>query len=222
MEDKNVQAQIDLINQKLDIIIGEIIHQQRKRKENEELKADLMRVGNDLYTTAVDELEEVHDYLQTGDILYLVKKLLRNVNNISKSLEQIENVRDFLKDFGPVSRQLSKDLMDKLEEFDKKGYFDFIRELNRALDNIVTTSAVEDVRLLADNTELITKTIKNVTEPGVLKKINEIALTLKNLNLEEEKDLSIMKILREFKTDEAKRGLKITVELLKAIGKTTA
>ena len=42
----------------------------------EDLKDDLYRVGKDLYETAIVELEEVHDHLNTGDILHLGKKLL--------------------------------------------------------------------------------------------------------------------------------------------------
>ena len=73
------QSHIDEINQKLDIILEEIELQKKHRREMEDLKDDLFRVGKDLYETAVVELEEVHDHINTGDILHLGKKLLRNV-----------------------------------------------------------------------------------------------------------------------------------------------
>ncbi len=213
MEEKNIQEQINTINSKLDIILEEIELQKKNRRESEDLKDDLMRVGKDVYETAVDELEEVHDSIQTGDILFLFKKLLRNVNNISKSLEQIESIRGFVQDFGPISRQLSIDAMNKLDEFDRKGYFDFIRELNRALDNVVTTFAVDDVKALADNSALIVRTLKNLTDPEILEKINTTLITIKNINIDE--NVSMFDLMKELNSKETKRGLAMTLKILK-------
>ncbi len=213
MEEKNIQEQINTINSKLDIILEEIELQKKNRRESEDLKDDLMRVGKDVYETAVDELEEVHDSIQTGDILFLFKKLLRNVNNISKSLEQIESIRGFVQDFGPISRQLSIDAMNKLDEFDRKGYFDFIRELNRALDNVVTTFAVDDVKALADNSALIVRTLKNLTDPEILEKINTTLITIKNINIDE--NVSMFDLIKELNSKETKRGLAMTLKILK-------
>jgi hypothetical protein len=76
MENKNLQEQVFELNKKLDLVLEEIEHQKRSRREMDDLKDDLMRVGKDLYSTAVEELEEVHDHLNTGDLLHLGKKLL--------------------------------------------------------------------------------------------------------------------------------------------------
>jgi uncharacterized protein YjgD (DUF1641 family) len=219
MDENKLQNQIDEINRKLDIIVGEIELQKSNRRGNEDLKDDLMRVGRDLYETAVNELEEVHDYLETGDILYLFKKLLRNVNNITKSLEQIDNLKDFIQDFGPVSRQLSKDVMAKLDEFDRKGYFDFISELKRALDNILTTFAVDDVKLLADNSALILRTVKNLTDPELLKQLNKIISSIREIEINSNEKISTFQLIKELKSPEVKRGLAFTEEILRTLGK---
>ena len=138
MEEIKTQNQIDEINRKLDLILEEIELQKKHRREMEDLKDDLFRVGKDLYETAVVELEEVHDHIQTGDILHLGKKLLRNVNNLNKAFDQIESTRDFLQDVSPLVRESIIDLMNKMDEFDRKGYFQFIKEMQKAADNVVT------------------------------------------------------------------------------------
>ena len=71
METIRTQDQIDEINRKLDYIIEEIELQKSHRKEMEDLKDDLMRVGTDLYKSAIKELEEVHEQVNTGDMLFL-------------------------------------------------------------------------------------------------------------------------------------------------------
>ncbi|RKY90250.1 MAG: hypothetical protein DRQ01_09490, partial [Ignavibacteriae bacterium] len=148
MEDKSMQAQISEINRKLDLVLDEIELQKKHRREIDDLKDDLMRVGTDLYSTAVTELEEVHDHLQTGDILHLGKKLLRNVNTMNKMFDQLESAKDFLEDASPLVRESIIDFMAKMDEFDRKGYFQFFNELQNVMDNVVTSFTVEDVKAL--------------------------------------------------------------------------
>ncbi len=215
MDAANMQPQIDALNAKLDIILEEIEHQRRHRREMEDLKEDLMRVGHDLYKTTVEELEEIHDEVSTGDIAYLVKKLLRNVNNITRAFEQFENVRGFVEDFAPVSRQLSLDLMRQLDEADRKGYFEFGRQVMRMTDNVVSTFTTEDVQHLADNVVTILNTVKNLTQPDMLQAINNALNVYKKLDITVEGDVSLVKLLREMNSPEVRRGLAFMAEFLK-------
>ena len=69
MENKELQTQIDDINRKLDVIITEIEAQKRYRREIEDLRDDLMRLGNDVFHSAVNELEEFTYSLEMSDVL---------------------------------------------------------------------------------------------------------------------------------------------------------
>ena len=220
MDNANLQTQIDALNGKLDIILEEIEHQRRHRREMEDLKDDLMRVAHDLYHTAVVELEEIHDEVSTGDIAYLGKKLLRNVNNLTSAFEQLENVRDFVEDFAPISRQLSLDLMRQLHEMDRKGYFDFMREFMRMTDTIVTSFSVQDVKNLGDNVVTILDTVKNLTQPDMLQAINNALHVYKKLDITVEGDVSMMKLLREVNSPEVRRGLAFMTQFLRNLAET--
>jgi len=215
MEEIKTQNQIDEINKKLDIILEEIELQKRHRKEMEDLKEDLFRVGKDLYETAVVELEEVHDHLKTGDILHLGKKLLRNVNNLNKAFDQIESTRDFLQDVSPLVRQSIIDLMSKLDEIDRKGYFEFAKELQRVADNVVTSFTAEDVKHLGDNIVTILNTIKNLTQPDMLHAINNAVSVYKNIDLTVDSKVSLFKLLKELNSPEARRGMAVGLKFLK-------
>ena len=220
MEEQNFQGQIDDINKKLDFIIEEIKLQQQHRREVDDLKQDLMRVGKDVYDTALIELEEVHDQIQTGDMLHLFKKLLRNINNITKTFEQLENLKDFVQDFGPVSRELFQDFMNTLNEFDKKGYFEFMKQLSNISDNIVTSFSVQDVKNFGDNIVTILNTIKNLTQPDMLHAINNAVNVYKNLDIEVQEKVTIFSLLKEMNTPEVKRGLAFAIKFLKNIAES--
>lgn len=209
------QTHIDEINQKLDIILEEIELQKKHRREMEDLKDDLFRVGKDLYETAVVELEEVHDHINTGDILHLGKKLLRNVNNLNKAFDQMESTRDFLRDVSPLVRESILDLMKKLDEFDRKGYFQFAKELQNAADNVVTSFTTEDVKHLGDNIVTILNTIKNLTQPDMLAAINNAVSVYKNIDLTVESKVSLFSLIKELNSNETKRGLAVGLKFLK-------
>lgn len=220
MEENLIQPQIDSINKKLDLIIEEITFQKKHREEIDDLKEDLVRVGKDLYSTALVELEEVHDHIQTGDILHLSKKLLRNVNNLSKMFDQLESARDFVNDASPLFRESIIDLMKNLDEFDRKGYLNFLKELKTVSDNIVTSFSPADVKNLGENIVTILNTIKNLTQPDMLHAINNAVSVYKNLDIEVEKDVSLFMLFREFNTPEVKRGLAFAMQFLKNIAET--
>ncbi len=181
MEENKMQTQIDELNRKMDLILEELGHQKRRRREMEELQEDLMIVGKDLYKSAVEEMEQVHDYINTGDMLHLFKKLLRNVRTLTNAFEQFESVKDFVEDFAPLTKDIVFDLMAKLDEYDRKGYFQFAQEFTKAFDNIVESFTVDDVKNLSDNVVTILNTVKNLTQPDMLQAINNALSVYKNL-----------------------------------------
>ncbi|MEJ5304660.1 MAG: DUF1641 domain-containing protein [Ignavibacteria bacterium] len=217
MENKELQLQLEEINKKLNVIMEEIELQRKHRQEMQDLKDDLMRVAKDVYLTSLDELEQVHDYLKTGDIMHLFKKLLRNVNNLTKLFEQLENLRDFAKDFGLISKGMSIDLMNKLDELDRKGYFAFLKETQKIFDNIVTSFAVDDVKALGDNIVTILNTIKNLTQPDMLHAVNNALNVYKKLDIEVKEDISILKLVKELNHPETKKALYFALQFLKSL-----
>ncbi|MEN8194154.1 MAG: DUF1641 domain-containing protein [Bacteroidota bacterium] len=217
-----MQDQINEINKKLDVILEEIELQRKHRREMEDLKEDLMRVGKDVYQSTVEELEEVADHIQTGDMLHLGKKLLRNVNNISGMFDQLESMNDLMKDLAPISREVAIDFMARLDEFDRKGYFDFMREMNRAMDNVVESFTVEDVRALGDNIVAIINAIKDLTQPDILQALNNALTVYRKLDIEVDEKISYFTLVKRMNTPEMRRGVAFAVRFLKSMAEKSA
>jgi len=213
----NIQAQIDQINIKLDIILEEIELQKKRRLEVEDLKDDLMRVGKDLYQTAVEELDQIHDHVNTRDILHFGKYMLRNVNTISKVVQQLESTKDFLNDAAPLIREYIVDFMAKMDEFDRRGYFEFIKESQNIVDKVVISFSKEDVKALGDNIVTILNTIKNLTQPDMLQAINNALNVYKILDIEVGDKVSLFSILKEMNSPEVRKGLVFALRFLKSL-----
>lgn len=213
--EKSIQEQIDKINKKLDIILEEIELQKKHRREFEDLKDDLMRVGKDLYNTAVEELDQIHDHVSTRDILYFGKYMLRNVNTINKVVQQLESTKDFLNDASPLIREYMMDFMAKLDDFDRRGYFEFIKESQSIVDKVVTSFSKEDIKALGDNIVTILNTVKNLTQPDMLQTVNNALLVYKKLNIEIEEKVSLASVFKEMSSPEVRKGLVFALRFLK-------
>ena len=220
MSEQHTEQRLGAIEQKLDMILEEIALQQRHRREMEDLKDDLMRVGKDLYQSAVVELDQVHDQFRTTDVVHLGKKLMRNVYTMSQAIDQLESLRDFLKDATPLGRDSFIDLMNKLDELDRKGYFAFLQEMGRMLDTIVTSFTAKDVKNLGENIVTILNTVKNLTQPDVLRSVNNAVGVYKKLDITVSGDTSLWAIIRDLNSPETRRGLAFALTFLKNLANT--
>lgn len=208
-------ARLDALDRKLDRVLEEIDEVRRIRREIDELKEDLTRVGRDVLCTTITELEDVAPFVRTGDFADLAKRLVRNTNTLNDVLVQLEGARDFLKDATPLAKQLMSDSLEQLDRLDRKGYFAMGRELTRALDNVVSEFTVEDVRLLADNLTVILRTVKNLTQPEMLHAINNAVEIYKKVDFNSIEEFSLWKAFREVNKPEMRRGLGFLIVFLR-------
>jgi len=219
MSDKSIQPQIDEINQKLDLVLHYVNQQRLKSEVIEDLVTDVSIIGRDIFHSAVNELDNQNIELDIDEIKILVFKLIKNAGNFVSVLSAFESLNDFMKDAGPVVNEVMIDVIKKMHEFEKKGYFEFIKELMTVFDNIITSYSGEDVRLLADNIVIIMDTIKNMTQPEMLGAMNNAVNIYKNLNPDDAEEYSMWKAFREMRTPEMKRGIGFIMLFLKNLSK---
>ena len=220
METKPIEQQLSEINKKLDVLTSYMTEQQRRQREWKELQEDLTIIGKDVFQTAVTELDEVAQHFETTDLLYLIKKLLRNVRNISKMMDQVESAVDFLEDATPLSKQIFSQLLDTLTELERKGYFEFTRESLKIVDTIVSTFTIEDIQLLRANIVGIIETFRNMTQPEVLGSVNNALHFFKELDVVVDEKITVWQLLREMRDPEMKRGMAFIIRFMKNMVRT--
>jgi uncharacterized protein YjgD (DUF1641 family) len=207
--------QIKEINQKLDLLLENVNQQRLKSEMIEDLISDVAIIGKDAYETSVEKLEEQGVELD-GDALQLMFfKMLKNIDNFSMILNMFESMVDLSKDLAPIAKQTGYDVIDKFTELDKKGYFEFFSEALKIIDNIVQHYSVEDVRMLADNIVTILDTFKNLTQPDMMKAMDNALNIFKNLDTTNVPEYSIWKVMKELNTPEMKRGLGFVLTFMK-------
>ncbi len=221
MNNNNIQEQINDINRKLDIVLDEIVAQKETRQSIEDLTADLTIISKDVFASTVTELDNAGVEVDGEGVKLLVLKLFRHIDTLTDLFDMLESGKDLLADLTPIIQQVGLDSIHMMNDIEKKGYFDFIRQSMKIFDNIITHFSSEDVQLLADNIVTILETVKNLTQPDMLKAINSALIVYKSIDLENVEEYSIFRALREMNSKEMKRGIGFMITFLKNISKET-
>jgi uncharacterized protein YjgD (DUF1641 family) len=195
--------------------------QRETRQSVEDLTSDLTIIGTDLFKATVTELDNAGVELDGEAVKQLMLKLVRNVGTINEMFEMMESLNDLAKDASPILHQMGLDGIHMMNQFEQKGYFDFLREAMKIMDNVVTHFSVEDVRLLSENIVTILETVKSLTQPDMLKAINSGLVVYKSIEVEDIEEYSLWKAMKAMNSKEMKRGLGFMITFLQNIAKET-
>lgn len=213
------------LNQKVDLLtaqLGYLTEQaqlaERQRQERAELMHDLMPIVNDAFRLTTEQLEEVQEYVDLGDLLRLLKRLLRNGRNLEAMLDQLESLMDLLQTVGPLSDQAFGKAVNILQAAEQKGYFGFARGGMKIADNIVSSFAEEDVQALGDNIVLILNVIKDMTQPQIMGFIRNTVVAAEQ-EVAQPVDTSLRALLRQMNDPAVRRGLMQTMRVLRVVGR---
>ncbi|GAB4513011.1 MAG: hypothetical protein Kow0047_24510 [Anaerolineae bacterium] len=213
-----INARLDALSAQIAFLTEQAEQERRRREQWDDLWHDVSPILNGVYTLAVEQLEEASPYVQLEDIMRLLTRALRSVRMLEELLQELESLHDLLRDVGPISHDAFQVIVQKLDEMDKKGYFPFLKESTRILDEIVTNFTVDDVRALADNIVLILNTVKQLTQPDIVTILQEFVSAYRQIEAAPEQlDISTLGLLRQMRDPEVRRGLALTLQLLRTV-----
>ena len=221
------QTLMDL-NSKIDALTTQVAYlteqtrlAERQRQERAELMQDLLPIANDAYGLITAQLEDVQQYVAPEDLLRLVKQLLRNGPMLEKLLGQLESLADLVESVGPLSNDAFAQAVTTLQGMEQRGYFTFAKGGAQIADTIVTSFGEEDVKRLGDNVVLILNTVKDMTQPEIMGFVRNFVA---NVELEVEKPVntSLPALLGQMRDPNVRRGLVLTMRVLRVIGAQAA
>ncbi len=221
MAEKELQTQINEVNQKLDLVLQYVEQQRLKNEEISDLVEDVNIIGRDLFKSTVEDLDHENIIIDPGLVKNMIFRMLKNLQNINNTLEMLESMNDLLKDIKPITRDFAINTIHKVEELEAKGYIDFAKEGIGVIDNIITNFSHEDVKSLADNVVTIVNTVKNLTQPDMLAAINNAVNIYKHLDINQVEPVSLWKAMREMNSPEMRKGLGFMITFLKSLSEET-
>jgi len=217
------QATQDL-NHKIDLLTEQVAYlaeQARAAEQARQSVAELVEIGvpiaRDVMRIASDEMEDVQEYLELADLVRLLKKLIRLAPLMEPLLDQASGAADLLQIGGTVLREGMDKATSLMDDMDRKGYFSLAEGGVRMVDNIATSFTRQDVDKLADNVVLILNTVKDMTQPEIMNFVRGTLLVAEK-EVEKPVDISYPALLRQMQDPAVRRGLALTMRVLKVVG----
>ncbi|MBN2412076.1 hypothetical protein JXQ31_10330 [candidate division KSB1 bacterium] len=216
-----MDKELELLHQKIDFLTESVLQTQRRQRELDELRQDLTPLASDIFKTAVEELDQVAPYFSYEDLIFLVKKLLRNTRNITVLLEQMENAADFMKDALPLSKPLFQSVLETFNTLEQKGYFTFFVTIAGIIDKVVTSFTEEELKQLSENTDSLIRSIKLLSQTNVLQQLEKALTVYNKIDGSDIKTKSLIGLFRDLNSPEVRKPLTIGLAVVKQLSHQT-
>ncbi len=218
-----MENDVALLHEKIDALTIQVAFltqqaevQQRRQTEFDELKQDMIPIANHMIKLSIDELADVGQEFDVADLLFLLKRVMRNTNLILSMFDRFEALMGITDEVELLGKQVFSTTVENLEKLEQAGYFAFAREGWGILERIVTEFSEEDVKALGDNIVTIVTTIRNMTQPEIMAIANNAIGAIQEVPSETETP-SILSLLRELSSAQTRRGMARLINLLKVL-----
>jgi uncharacterized protein YjgD (DUF1641 family) len=216
-----MDADLALLHQKIDFLTEQMEAQRRRQQEMEELKRDLIPIANQMLKLSIDELAEIGREFELEDLLFLLKRFLRNTRTWLRLMDYLEGALGLAEEGNRLGKEMFNTAVAELDRLEREGYFAFMREAWRILERIVTEFSEEDVRALGDNIVTILTTVRNMTQPEVLALANKAIEAIRPAEDLSEPP-SALELVREMADPKVRLGMARMLNLVKALAEEPA
>jgi len=208
----------ELILERLDRIERRIAPLSETAMSMTEFKNDFIAMAQPVSKSLIKELESVESAFQLEDLGALTKRMLRSIKHIIYTLDQLENVIDFVTTLEPVLRLMVPQLIAYLNGLEERGVFRIIKATYDIRAKIATAYTAEDMEQIGDGLVALLGIAKKLSDPQLATLLENFAEVATNLDLSKSKDVGLLGFFSTCSGTEGKRGLGVLMELTKAMG----
>jgi len=130
-----LHQKVDTLAEQMAFLTEQAESQQRRVQDFDELKADLIPIGNQLVSLTIQELEEIGAEFELEDLLYLLKRVLRNTNLILGMMDRFEALMGIADEVDLLGKQVFSTVVEELDRLESNGTFTQGGELLRSLSD---------------------------------------------------------------------------------------
>jgi len=205
-----------LMLEKLDYLTQQYEERLRRQDELNELKQDLVPIANHMIKLSIDELAEIGTDFQAEDLLFLIKRLLRDTHLLVGLLDRLESVVELADETSRIGQQVFNQAVYSLDRLEREGYFTFAQGGWRIVERIVNEFSEEDIDALGENIVTILTTVRNLTQPEIMNMTNN-ALNAIQDEPTPAGDVSMWALLRDLNDPKVRKGMARLMNMLKVI-----
>lgn len=181
------------INQKLDMLLAQVEAQREQQVAIKELITDAIPVINHVIKLSIDELAEIGSDFQLSDVLFLLKRVLRDTRLLVQLLDQVESLAELVSEGQKMGKEVFHQIVMELDRLEREGYFAFARASFQVADRLIKEFPPDVILSMGDR---LAEALKTEPPPSI----------------------SLFTLLRTLADPEVRRGLYRTLFILKALG----
>jgi uncharacterized protein YjgD (DUF1641 family) len=184
-----------------------------------ELKEELTPRVNEAVHALIIEMADVEADFQMENLIHLLKKAMRNVNNFSYAVDLMHNAIDLAANAEPLLKITVPRVISFLDDLEEKNVFLFLNTGLDVLKSITQKYSAEEIRQIANGLGKLVDTLKHLTDPKAIDLIEKASKIPSTINLEDSKSTGPVSMLMAMNDKDIKKGLGILMELTKGLSK---
>ena len=209
--------QEDIIQNRLERLEQQIAPVADSARSIRELREELAPRVNEAVKALIVELADIEADFQLEDLLFLIKKVLRNVRNLTYSIDQFKNIIDFVLIAEPLLKSTVPQMIFYMDDLEQKGVFTLLSASMEMIKKTAETYTEEDMAQIGGGLVKLLGIFKKLTTPEALELLDRAAEVPSCVDLSRAKPAGAWGLLWAMGNPEVKNGLGILLELTKGL-----
>ena len=209
--------QEDTIQKRLERLEQQIAPVADSARSISELREELAPRVNEAVKALIVELADIEADFQLEDLLFLIKKVLRNVRNLTYSIDQLKNIIDFVLIAEPLLKSTVPQMIYYMDDLEQRGVFTLLSSSMEMIKKTAETYTAEDMAQIGDGLVKLLGIFKKLTTPESLALLDKAAEVPSCVDLSRAKPAGAWGLLWAMGNPEVKNGLGILLELTKGL-----
>jgi uncharacterized protein YjgD (DUF1641 family) len=182
-----------------------------------ELREELAPRVNEAVKALIVELADIEADFQLEDLLYFIKKILRNIRNLTYSMDQLKNIIDFVLIAEPLLKSTVPQMIFYMDDLEQRGVFTLLRSTMEVIKKTAETYSAEDLAQMGEGMVKLLGIFKKLTTPEALELLEKTADVPSCVDLSRAKPAGAWGLLWAMGNPEVKNGLGVLLELTKGL-----
>jgi uncharacterized protein YjgD (DUF1641 family) len=209
--------QEDTIQKRLERLEQQIAPVADSARSISELREELAPRVNEAVKALIVELADIEADFQLEDLLYFIKKVLRNLRNLTYSIDQLKNIIDFVLIAEPLLKSTVPQMIYYMDDLEQRGVFTLLSSSMEMIKKTAETYTAEDLSQIGNGLVKLLGIFKKLTTPESLALLDKAAEVPSCVDLSRAKPAGAWGLLWAMGNPEVKNGLGILLELTKGL-----
>ncbi len=207
----------ELILKRLDHLEDEIAPVAESARSMRELRDELEPRLNEAVQALIVELADVEEDFQVEDLLYLMKKSMRNVRNFTFALDQLKNLIDFALTVEPLLKTTVPEIITYLNGLEQKGIFNLLPVMLKVTEKLGQQYTAEELEQLGGSLVDLLGVMQKLTTPKAMTLLEKTAEIPSKVDLSQAKPVGFWGLMGRMGDSEIKNGMGVLMELTKGL-----